>query len=194
MTEKTQPLTSSPTGPWKPVTPFGPDIPWGRSQEQGVSEVPTPRCPPQGAHCLHLIPCGRVRENRDHKGFAQSQENVVWSQGWNSGPSQRGEPRKGDGRKEQSRHGGAPDIPGFPVNSPEAQRDLAGHFLPSPPGKAKSSLSDGGEHGLGLGGRGREGATPCLTPAGLRRARTDTLTFTPFSPFSPAGPGSPKKP
>jgi len=81
------------------------------------------------------------------------------------------------------------DTPGFPVNSREAQQDLGGRFLPSPPGKAKSNLSDEGQRDLGLGGRGREGATPCQPQAGLQRARTDTLTFAPFSPFSPTGPG-----
>lgn len=194
----------SPPAPRDPGSlshPSDPTSP-GREARSGVSA----RCPPQGARPKVLTPRWRQPlslplqedrgKHRDHEGFAQSQENASWSQGWSSGPLRRSKgvgPGKGkEGRNNPSTAGR--DTPAFPVNSREAQQDLAGHFLPSPPGKAKSSLSDGREHDLGLGDRGREGATPCPTQAGLQRARTDTLTFAPFSPFSPTGPGSPKKP
>lgn len=173
-TEKAKPLTSGPTGPWKPIAPFRPDIPWERSQSR-VSA----RCPPQDAHAEVLTPrwqlplCHPSQEGqgkqRDHEGFAQNQENV--GTGGRDGAGGHGREAKGlaqeRGWKEQSQHGRARATPGFPVNSREAQQDLAGHFHPSPPGKAKSSLSDGEERDLGQGGCGRKGATPCPTPAGL---------------------------
>lgn len=136
---KPKPLTSGPTGPWKPVAPFRPDIPWERSQEQGVSEVPTPRQQLPLSHCVQE----GQGEHRDLEGFAQSQEKVGWSQGWSWDRHRKAKVSA------QERGGREGAITRHPVNSREAQQDLVGHFLPSPPGKAKSSLSDGGQCDLG---------------------------------------------
>lgn len=116
------------------MTPFSPAIPW----REGGNEVSAPRV------TLPLSPPSQG-QRRDHQGF------VCWSLGtWQRGTG--GRPAKG-------MEGRVRDTSSCPGNSPGAQQDLAAHSLPSPPGKAKSSLSDGGEQNLGLG-QGRRDPCP----------------------------------
>lgn len=71
------PLTSSPTGPWKPIAPFRPKIPWEKRQEKSISKVPTPR---QQLPLSHPLQKGQGEQRP--RGLCPKPGNMGWSQGW----------------------------------------------------------------------------------------------------------------